>query len=471
MVRFMTRAEIDAFPADPPLRPDESAMDRARVAIGSARCDASAGQQMGLRWPIGCVALEVTQRCNLDCSLCYLSENSEAVKDVPLEEILRRIDLIFSHYGKDTDVQVTGGDPTLRDRGELSAIVARISSLGMRPTLMTNGIRASRSLLTALATHGLVDVVFHVDTTQQRKGFTTEQGLNRIRIEYLDRTRRLGLSVMFNTTVHDGNFHEIPELVRFFRAPAGAIRTASFQLQAATGRGVQRGRGAVISPESVWRQIEAGAGTALDFEASRIGHPSCNRYALCLEANGTLYDAFSDVSLISELQAATARIALPRNDHLAALRSLIAWLGLHPRFVYFIAKGLAARAWAMKGDLVRSRGRVRTLSFVIHNFMDAQALEEDRIRACAFKVMTGEGPMSMCMHNAKRDSFILRPVPLTEGPTVVFWHPMTGEVSKQDPGRVSADPNAHPFKRMKGRTRQHALLKRRAGAVREGVDG
>jgi hypothetical protein len=103
--------------------------------------------------------------------------------------------------------------------------------------------------------------------------------------------------------------------------------------------------------------------------------------------------------------------------------------------------------------------------------MDAQALEEDRIRACAFKVMTGEGPMSMCMHNAKRDSFILRPVPLTEGPTVVFWHPMTGEVSKQDPGRVSADPNAHPFKRMKGRTRQHALLKRRAGAVREGVDG
>jgi 7,8-dihydro-6-hydroxymethylpterin dimethyltransferase len=465
----MTHAEIDAFPADPPLRPGESAMDRARVAIASAGCG-SAGQRMGLRWPIGCVALEVTQRCNLDCSLCYLSENSEAVKDVPLEEVFRRIELIFSHYGKHTDVQVTGGDPTLRDRDELLAIVARISSLGMRPTLMTNGIRASRSLLTALAAHGLVDVVFHIDTTQQRRGFATEQELNRIRTEYLDRTRRLGLSVMFNTTVHDGNFHQIPELVGFFRAHAGAIRTASFQLQAATGRGVQRERGVVISPESVWRQIEAGAGTSLNFEASRIGHPGCNRYALCLEANGTLYDAFSDVSFITELQAATAGMALARNDRLAALRDLVAWLGLHPRFVYSTAKWLAARAWAMKSDLVRSRGRVRTLSFVIHNFMDAQALEEDRIRACVFKVMTGEGPMSMCMHNAKRDSFILRAVPLTEGARVVFWHPMTGELSKQDPGRVSADPNAHPFKRMKGQTRRHALLKRRAGAARASVD-
>src|SRR5713101_6779824 len=53
-----------------------------------------------------------------------------------------------------------GSLPTLRDRDELLSIVERISSLGMRPTLMTNGIRASRSLLTALSAHGLVDVVF-----------------------------------------------------------------------------------------------------------------------------------------------------------------------------------------------------------------------------------------------------------------------------------------------------------------------
>ena len=33
-------------------------------------------QMMGRRMAIGCVALEITQRCNLDCTYCYLSEAS-----------------------------------------------------------------------------------------------------------------------------------------------------------------------------------------------------------------------------------------------------------------------------------------------------------------------------------------------------------------------------------------------------------
>lgn len=114
----------------------------------------SPSQLMGRRWPIGRVALEITQRCNLDCTACYLSEQSEAVKDIPLEEVFRRIDMIFDHYGPHTDVQVTGGDPTLRKRDELVAIVRRIRDKGMRPTLFTNGIRAKRSLLQELVAAG-----------------------------------------------------------------------------------------------------------------------------------------------------------------------------------------------------------------------------------------------------------------------------------------------------------------------------
>jgi 7,8-dihydro-6-hydroxymethylpterin dimethyltransferase len=55
-------------------------------------------QMAGRRWSVACVSLEVTQRCNLDCTLCYLSESAEAVRDFPLEEIYRRIDLIAAHY-------------------------------------------------------------------------------------------------------------------------------------------------------------------------------------------------------------------------------------------------------------------------------------------------------------------------------------------------------------------------------------
>src|SRR5574340_390982 len=105
----------------------------------------TASQFMGRRWPIGCVALEITQRCNLDCGACYLSEHSEAVRDLPLEEVYRRINMIRDTYGSDVDVQVTGGDPTLRKQDELVAIVRRLRQVGMRPTLFTNGIRATRA--------------------------------------------------------------------------------------------------------------------------------------------------------------------------------------------------------------------------------------------------------------------------------------------------------------------------------------
>lgn len=164
--------------------------------------------------------------------------NRTAVKDLPLEEVFRRIDMIFDYYGPNTDVQVTGGDPTLRKRNELIEIVRRIRQKRMRPTLFTNGIRAKRDLLEELVNAGLVDVAFHVDMTQQRKGFANEIELNAMRQEYIERARGLRLTVMFNTTVTNDNFDQIPEIVAFFVRNADMVRLASFQIQADTGRGV-----------------------------------------------------------------------------------------------------------------------------------------------------------------------------------------------------------------------------------------
>jgi hypothetical protein len=172
-----------------------AARDRMRATVQWDNC-----QFMGRRWPIGCVALEITQRCNLDCTACYLSEHSEAVKDVPLSEILRRVDMIHAHYGPGTGVQITGGDPTLRKRSELIEIVRAVAQKGMQPALYTNGIRAKRGLLAELAEAGLVDVAFHVDMTQKRRGYDSELALNDLRSEYIERARGLPIAVMFNTT-------------------------------------------------------------------------------------------------------------------------------------------------------------------------------------------------------------------------------------------------------------------------------
>lgn len=275
-------------------------------------------QLLGRRWSIGCVALEVTQRCNLDCTLCYLSELSEAVHDVPLAELFRRIDAIAATYGPGTGVQVTGGDPTLRRPADLVALVGHLRLRALRPTLMTNGIKATRTLLATLAAAGLRDVAFHVDTTQKRPGFSSEAALNAVREDYLLRTRGLPLTVFFNTTVHDGNFDELPELVRFFVTHSDMVRVASFQLQAETGRGVAGRRSIDISRDSVAAKVAEGAGTPMPF-ISGIGHRGCNAYAVTLVAGGRVHCVTDDAALTSQALDATA--ALPF-DHTPALRRI-----------------------------------------------------------------------------------------------------------------------------------------------------
>ncbi|MFQ5972934.1 MAG: radical SAM protein [Alphaproteobacteria bacterium] len=427
-------------------------------------------QVAGRRWTMGCVALEITQRCNLDCTLCYLSENAEAVKDIPLEELFRRIDAIYRHYGPDTDVQVTGGDPTLRHPNELVRIVKRIGELGMRPSLFTNGIKASRELLATLGENGLVDVAFHVDMTQQRRGFRSEAELNAVRLEYIERVRGLPLAVFFNTTVFDGNFTDIPDVVRFFRKHADVVSLASFQLQADTGRGVLRGRTTAIDPETVAAQISAGAGTPVSFDVPLVGHPACNRYGICLEANGNLYDLFDDEEYALAVLERTAGLSFDRQNRLRAVAMLCRAAAANPDYWWKTIRFLARKAWRMKSDVVRARGRVNKLSFFIHNFMDASRLERDRCKSCVFMVASADGPISMCVHNAKRDQLILKPFLIPAEPGPKTWDPMTGETLEPSADRsfdpASIDPTQHPLRRLKGRARQLALAQRRSKAAR-----
>ncbi len=396
----------------------------------------TASQFMGRRWAIGCVALEITQRCNLDCTACYLSENSELVRDLPLDEVFRRIEMIFAHYGPNTDVQVTGGDPTLRKRTELVEIVRRIRQKGMRPSLVTNGIRAKRDLLDELSQAGLVDVVFHVDMTQGRKGFDSEAALNVIRQEYIERARGLRLSVMFNTTVFEGNFEEVPDIVAFSVRNADVVRFASFQLQADTGRGSLGKRDARLTVSLLKNQIAAGADTSLSFDTAHIGHSHCNRYAMGLVVNGRVYDALDDRSLFNRVLQQTAHLQFDRQSRSAAVMALAKGVLGSPSLTATAAAWLARKIWIAKMDLLLARCRVNKLSFFIHDFMDVCRLEPDRVAACAFSAMTATGPICMCLHNAKRDAFILEPV-RTGGPNGGrYWNPVSGKITER-PERIT----------------------------------
>ncbi len=368
-------------------------------------------QLLGRTLSIGCVAIEVTQRCNLDCTLCYLSENSELVSDIPIEDIFNRLARIREEFGKETNVQITGGEPTLRKHGELIDIVRYARDIELFPSLFTNGIAASRKLLIQLAEAGLYDVAFHVDTTQRRKNFLNEEDLNAVRLEYLERARDLGLTVIFNTTVHNHNIDEIPSLVKFFVAHADQIGLASFQLQANTGRSIMGRRDAAVTVTRVRNCIESGTQTKLPWDVVRIGHPACHSYVPTLVINDSVYPIIDDVELFSSFASDFAGSHQDRryNKSRIILGYLVAALR-QPVWLLRAARYITQRLWLAKSDLMAAHGRVQRLSFFVQNFMDATGLDDERIGACSFMVMTSDGPVSMCEHNAHRDDYILKPI-------------------------------------------------------------
>jgi len=402
-------------------------------------------QVLGRRSTIGCVALEVTQRCNLDCTLCYLSDYSESVPDPPMAELKAKADAIKRQFGVQTNVQITGGDPTLRERSELVEIVRYVASIGLNPALFTNGIKASRDLLAELRSVGLVDVAFHVDLTQERKGYTSELQLNQIRQEYLERCQGLGLATIFNTTVCDQNLDELPELVRWFVAHAGdsGLGMCSFQMQADTGRGVIHKRGHALTRQYMQRLIDDATGTPLSWESVLIGHPQCHNIAYALVVGGSeVIDLFDDPSVVERFLADFGTVVLDRSDvPRSALKVARHILSKKPAWIPFGAPWTARLATRIARAMVRARStRLGKLSFFMQNFQDADALDLERIHNCSFMVATRDGAISMCEHNARRDDYIIPPN-LVRGVDIKPARPPIAYVARDAQHRPIAPPS------------------------------
>ncbi len=393
----------------------------------------TSNQVLGRLQTIGCVAVEITQKCNLDCTLCYLSEHSQQVADVPIEEIFRRLDDVLNHYGPGTHVQITGGDPTLRKHSELIEIVRYANDLGLYTALFTNGISATRKLLTELAKVGLRDVAFHVDSTQRRENGDNEAALNRIREDYLKRTEGLGLMVIFNNTVHKGNFHEVPDMVDFFRQHADQIGLVSFQLQADTGRGEWRKRDIVINRDTVQQQIEVSAQTRLPWEALQVGHRECHSYLPTVVINSKIYPLVPDAAFFSDFMRDFQHISWDRQQPLLKLIwGFSTALIKQPRWWPRLLKYGWSTCRPMLPDLIKARGRINKFTFFVQNFMDANELDQERIDACSFMVMTDQGPVSMCQHNARRDDFILKPLDIKRADgTLLRYQPLKNHAASK----------------------------------------
>ncbi|HEX7480956.1 MAG TPA: radical SAM protein, partial [Polyangiales bacterium] len=154
--------------------------------------------------------LEPTQACNLACDGCYRKNVKEHKS---LDEVQAELD-VFARLRTYDGVSIAGGDPLLHP--ELPAIVARVTAMGQKAIINTNGLALTRELLVELKNAGLVGLTFHVDSKQGRPNWRnkTELQMNELRQQFADLVFEVGgLACAFNSTVYEDTLEQAPDIV------------------------------------------------------------------------------------------------------------------------------------------------------------------------------------------------------------------------------------------------------------------
>ena len=177
-----------------------------------------------------CVLLEVTQRCNIKCPVCFASAADDNT-DPSLGEIEIWLRLLLAH-GSKVNIQLSGGEPTMRD--DLTQIIVLARSLGFDfLQLNTNGIRLAKEdgYAQRLADAGLDCVFLQFDGVND-KVYKHIRGarLLDLKIAAIDCCAAAGLGVVLVPTLVPGvNVGEIGEIIDFALARVPAVRAVHFQ--------------------------------------------------------------------------------------------------------------------------------------------------------------------------------------------------------------------------------------------------
>lgn len=171
------------------------------------------------------VWLEPTQACNLSCDGCYRENVRE---HQPVEQVQTDLET-FARLRNFDGVSIAGGDPLCHP--EVVEIVRRVTQMGRKAILNTNGLELSRELLHELKAAGLVGLTFHVDSRQGRPGWKnkTEREMNALRSEFAELVASVGgLACSFNSTVYEDTLDQVPDVVEWATENIETVHTVVF---------------------------------------------------------------------------------------------------------------------------------------------------------------------------------------------------------------------------------------------------
>ncbi len=368
-----------------------------------------------LRKPAGLAILEVTERCNLTCPMCY-AFSSPSERDYSLEEIETRLDQLIAVEGKGISLQISGGEPSVRK--DLDQIAAMVKRKGFgQLEMVSNGIRLAREADFAekLVKWGFTSVYLQFDSTRPEDIIKLRgEDLWNVREKAIAALERVKLPSTLAVSLYDGlNSDQIQQVVHFAWQHPDTVCAIAFQAATPFGRFEVNNNGSdehgdpiesetkaprkLRMPE-ILQLIEEQTGISEDlFFPVGEGSPLCNTFSLLkytkegykpIAPNFTLRE-FMDVmgprpNMTLRMLTRGRAAILPQlvtniGGSLKLMKTLWPHIGTDPSF------------WTSR----------KTLTLFVKPFMDESDIDMSRIERCCFHNASPRGVMSFCALNAK----------------------------------------------------------------------
>jgi 7,8-dihydro-6-hydroxymethylpterin dimethyltransferase len=346
---------IDSFPS-PVVEPPVAHAPRAACPSGCGYCTSHVRHAT-------LVEIEITRRCNLRCPVCFVSAGP-APTDPSMDTLRSMLEAALAQTGSDTAIQITGGEPTVRE--ELPEIVQMGLEVGLNwIEINTNGLRIAREpgYVERLRDSGICSIYLQFDgLSDDVYQIIRGEALLSTKLAAIERCREAGVRVVLAMAVVRGvNDDQVGAVVDFALANSDVVVAVALQPAFTSGRFepdevVPIGMGDVIFTLA---EQSGGKIEPYDLWPLSTSHPVCSTSTLMVPEGDTFVPVTRDFTIEEYLEGYD-----PTSPQGSVYFDLLA------------KKGLSSEG---------------CVSVVVMNYMDVTNVDLARMRECSMAVAMEDG--------------------------------------------------------------------------------